>query len=142
MIAQKMKFPPFTPRPPQLSPSRDCFVTSCEGVKRLKQSPKNLKPMRLPRSLRSLAMTKRHCATVSKGGRGLFDFFRRPSRVFCFMRIRIDSGKGVRNYTDPPGGLSIIFPGLPPFTFATLFPAGKQTCGPGAREIRTGSRKA
>src|SRR3990172_7534441 len=39
----------------------------CEGVKRPKQSHKASKKMRLPRSLRSLAMTDEDCGTVGRG---------------------------------------------------------------------------
>ena len=46
---------------------RDCVVMSLRGVKRPKQSRSPLKIQRLPRSLRSLAMTSGHCDYSLKG---------------------------------------------------------------------------
>ncbi len=53
------------PNPP---PWETLSQRHCEGVERPKQSHKNLKLMRLARSLRSLAMTNRDYDTASWGG--------------------------------------------------------------------------
>jgi hypothetical protein len=72
----------------------------CEGAKRLKQSRMFRKRLRLPRSLRSLAMTRADYDTVSKGGsRGIFfDRFELFLRSVWSEAAPV-SGRG-------PGGLS------------------------------------
>ena len=74
----------------------------CEEVKRPKQSHKILKTNRLPRSLRSLAMTKKDCDTVWQAGIQTENkHFWIPAPRFRGDRLHGNDKLGMKKLPDP-----------------------------------------